>query len=468
MAGVATKKPGADTGVALTFPAVYSDVYAADGRGERFATEPPLPRTDEMPGGLDLQDDYHQQKYLDARAMAFAALAARKSADKRMMLSHANYFGMPAPVLGQRRFANPSLGNQSGAIDSARRTVADDGVPFHCAMDAVAGSGLSGGVLRSAAGQRYGRSLLQRRVKQLDAIDAADATFSETTPVAPLSDAYPIRAQLELSTAMDRLATALEGDAATATRFIVEDFGKVVRDIARFSVSSDREGLEDAIVTVETSLAQARAREGRVGGDVVSIRLQALATYLRGMLQNINLSTKDKKSLSANLLRSTGLTRITTIGREVFAARERRAARVAARRGRVAAEFAVPARPREDAEAEEVDEGFGAGAGARRRFDRDQRQVFGERAGAFFGEAAPAEAAAARAAAPMRARPEPAAPAAAAAAAAVPPPPAGRGRGRGRASNPMRKDRSNRMSVAAATREAPEPAFASLRGLRRR
>jgi hypothetical protein len=106
------------------------------------------------------------------------------------------------------------------------------------------------------------------------------------------------------------------------------------------------------------------------------------------MIENVDLSVPEKRALSRNLIRSTGLSTLASrrgardIIRSAAAVR-----RMPARQGVRMDMFYQPARPREDDEADEVDAGAGAGA---RRFARDQRQVYGARAGAFIGEAPPA------------------------------------------------------------------------------
>ena len=183
MAAVTTKKPGADIGVELTFPAVFQEVYADSGESMRYAPTFPL-APPPFREAQDLQGAYHEQKRRDAHHMVMAGVGATKAAEARMLASHANYFGMPKPVLSQRVFANPSLGNQPGAIDSARRTMPGSTAPFHCISAASASGGasacgscyesqLTGGVLRTLQGQEWAAKKLQARVKQLDAIDSA-------------------------------------------------------------------------------------------------------------------------------------------------------------------------------------------------------------------------------------------------------------------------------------------------------
>jgi hypothetical protein len=291
----------------------------------------------------------------------------------------------------------------------------------------------------------------------LDAIDAADATFTHTTAIAPMSAEYPVKAQMELNTLLDSIRAQITQGTTAGVRFFIDDFSKLARALARFSVVADREQLEDALRIVdsvaEESMARSAAEEFIPARDVADVdirfiyreivlpRIMALRRYFAGMYEGVDRSPVERKALSSNLLKSSGLTRLYTPGQETLdalrgavpAGRARALARERQRmegefgRARIRPEFARVARPREEDEADEV------GAGGRRRFDRDQRQVFGDRAGAFFGEAAPADEWEAE----------------------------GRGRGRGRASNPMRHDRSNRMSGAVAMREAPVPVFGS-------
>ena len=179
MAAVTTKKPGGDVAIELTFPAVYQELYADAGEAERFAPSFPLV-SPPFVEGEDIQAAYHEQKRKDAHHMARAAVDSRQFADARMLSSHANYYGMPRPVLSQRVYANPSLGNLSGAIDSARRTMDDSMAPFRCLSRQERGlstggcgacyDSLRGGVIRTLKGQEWAANRLQDRIKQLDEI----------------------------------------------------------------------------------------------------------------------------------------------------------------------------------------------------------------------------------------------------------------------------------------------------------
>lgn len=201
MAAVTTKKPGADRAVQLTFPTVFEYTYAAEGIPEAYYPEEES-AAPALPEGTDLQADYHRQKQADANRMAMAGVAATKAAERRFLTSHANYYDLPPVVLGQRIYANPSYGTGQVDLYSARR---DQGV-------------LVGGVLRTAEGQSYGRQLLQARVAQLDAIDAAQSMqqpeSSRLPPVASEMGVEPTgetasNVLLELSAGLETLRSSL-------------------------------------------------------------------------------------------------------------------------------------------------------------------------------------------------------------------------------------------------------------------
>lgn len=445
MAAVTTKKPGADIGVELTFPAVFQETYADSGEGLQYVDGGMAP-AQPFREGDDLQDAYHEQKRKDAHHMVMAAVQSKGLAQARMLSSHMNYYGMPKPVLSQRVFANPSLGNLSGAIDSARRTMPDSVAPFHCTTKGIAGAGdcydsLRGGVLRTLKGQEWAAQKLQERVKQLDAIDAAQAMDSLDTGLGVSytepgeeEGELPIRSQLDLAAAFGDLQNAMmAGNFASIMRYSLVDLGKLTRMLARWSITATadefREALENLDAILESIVARAADEQELILEDpdpaevpqldfvrvaqLIAPRIQALRNYVKGMYDSVNLSATDRKTLSRSLLRSTGLTRL-SLNRfegpqaEVMKAVEDYLAKQRAWQGeqeeliqeaegpaeaRVAADFLVRQGQLPRARA----------AAAVDRFDRDQRQQFGARQGAYLGEALPEPAGAAQVN-PMRRR----------------------------------------------------------------
>jgi hypothetical protein len=446
MAAVTTKKPGGDVAVELTFPAVFQEVYADSDEALKFAPSFPLAP---MPflEAQDLQGAYHEQKRKDAHHMVRAALIADKTAESKMLASHANYFGMPAPVLSQRKYANPSYGNINSGIDSARRTAPDSTAPFHCVTEGVAGSGegcgscyetqMRGGVLRTKEGQQWGAEKLQARVKQLDAIDAAAMTDSldtgEGIEYPDVAAEFAPKAKLDLLAALDQVENALLGaDFGNVVRFAVSDFSTVIKLSVRFATVANREELEAAIAKLDSMnravRAQAANRNARMalppgamgnlaapaqearraqidadnGALMRSIynRFEGIKTYLGMMLRGVDLQPKDRQTLSRTALKSSGLLNFPALAP---AARAAAAAAIAEARGP-----AFPPGPPPPG-AEDFRGGPGlpppgppgpddfrgprpgprgpGGPGGGPRFDVDDRARFGRRAGAFFGEA---------------------------------------------------------------------------------
>ena len=165
MSAVATKKIGGDYATQLTFPAVFEEQYKKNGLASQFYPEQ---RTAPvvLSRGSGIQEDYHEQKRLDANRRCLNGVKDTAASTARFLRSHANYI-MPKPVLSQRIFANPSNGNQADIYSN--RPV------FR----------LSGGVLRTKEGQEYGMRKLKERIPQLDAIQAAKDAFLMGMPVPP-------------------------------------------------------------------------------------------------------------------------------------------------------------------------------------------------------------------------------------------------------------------------------------------
>ena len=170
---IATKKPGGDEAVQLTFPSMYESRYSAYNYAPRYAQSMSpsyLSQQTELPAGDDLQSGYHQIKRQDANRMANSKVTSTLMSQQRALSSAHGYYGMPKPSLSQRRFANPSNGDYGQA--STRRDNVE--APFHFA------EGLEGGVLRTSVGQEYGRKLMLDRIKQYDAINNAKSQFLGT------------------------------------------------------------------------------------------------------------------------------------------------------------------------------------------------------------------------------------------------------------------------------------------------
>lgn len=421
MAAITTRKPGGETAVQLTFPAVYQSVYASQHRPLQYAPSAPGPLVRPMAGD-DFQSHYHAQKKADADYMARAKVVSTQNARKRMLLSHQNYFGMPNPQLAQREFANPS--NGAGPMESARR---DGGVnaPFQ-----LVEAGLIGGVLRTAEGQAYGKARLVARIQQLDRIDAEKGQFIgaetglapspagvQTLPTAP-TGAVSDNAKIELQLLLQSIIDALMGDTARnpgekddLSRITFADSVRALSLIIRVasSADTDAETLEDVKAPIDNinqlldgltdpdrivSIERSPQAEQRL---ITTAELfQRIGDYIDQMMGAINRSPKDRIALSKNLVKSLGFTEF---------ARDMERQRVESKGfyERVARTNLFDARGRQemdDADDDRPDDDFDAPAsrredteqgtvGTRAGFDEDERQVFGYASGSWYG--APAQ-----------------------------------------------------------------------------
>jgi hypothetical protein len=406
MAAVTTKKPGGDAAVQLTFPTVFEYTAAAEHIPMMMFGMTPPARHVPSASLDDVQEAYHEQKCLDANRMVMAKVQSTQSARNYYVKSHQGYI-VPPPVLSQRKFANPSNGAAGigGDLFPARRTAAAAAAPFMCS-----GNGLHGGVLRTAEGQKWGATRLQDRVSQLNTIDAELAAF-ETGQVMdslPLPTAVEqglpsqqVNLLVEFNTYRQALTDALIS--GTLDRFALTDFARMLSILFRIAPTANREELEDMKSGSETMMqlmsgVAEQAREGydlgrrgqhapqvrRFIANVVSL-VEKTNQYINKMLSGVDLQYKERLALSKNLVRSLGFTKLLNT-------LEFRAPPTPAQ-----AAAAASAPDADDDDDEDDDEGGDhftreaptredSEAPPRGRFDRDQRQVFGTRSGAFEGE----------------------------------------------------------------------------------
>ena len=122
MSAYGTKKKGGDLALQLTFPDVTAAMMAGERRPYGYSSRVEIEKAD-LPVAEDFQQQYHAEKkrWADSKAMEWVHNNART----RWLMNH-NTFGYTQPYasLGQRIFANPSLGNFSD-IYAARDDIAD-------------------------------------------------------------------------------------------------------------------------------------------------------------------------------------------------------------------------------------------------------------------------------------------------------------------------------------------------------
>jgi hypothetical protein len=341
MSAVATKKIGADLDQQLSFPAMFEEAYAELRLPTKFYPTAPLGEAD-LPAGTDLQSQWHEQKRLDAHRSAMNGVRDTKRATARALVSHAGYFGMPKAVLGQRIFANPSLGSGQADIYAARRTAPDsEEAPFHCV------GGLSGGVLRSKEGQEFGKKLLADRLRQLNAIDVAKqeqmmgvpmGTIAEP-PFAPAPGLVEAESpeMIKLAGLLTNLQNAVSGYGTGVSKLDISDYTELVSLIVRLAPRMSREVLEDLMAQLDVTVEALEGYEEDEEDSGVFLNylrdnLPKLRRYVAGMLRGVNapsvevideagktksslvpavetMSGKEKEALSRNLVRSLALTK---------------------------------------------------------------------------------------------------------------------------------------------------------------
>jgi len=214
MSGFGTAKVQTNA-VRLGFPIAVEDAMARDRFPSAYA--PTAHHRANLPQGHDLQALWHEQKRKDAHDMVRAKVKATQMANVRAFSSHNGYYEMPKPVLGQRKYANPSMGNYSD-VYSARPNVFSGG--SYPAMNlAVKDAGtLEGGVLRTSAGQAYGKARLIARIGQLKAIEEAKQNLVMGEPSTAFTGRPPSEAeqldsipQIELAQLLRSIQTGLLG-----------------------------------------------------------------------------------------------------------------------------------------------------------------------------------------------------------------------------------------------------------------
>lgn len=433
MSAYGTKKRGGDFATQLTFPAVFSEVYASENRPSEYVLSSTGPLVQPIAGD-DFQSHFHAQKKRDADYMATQKVISTRNARNRYLVSPHGYFGLPQTQLVQRIYANPSGGAQ--ILSSSRRDGTD--APFQT----IETGSLEGGVMRTAKGQAYGRARLDARIGQLNNIAAAKEMFVSgmREPVgtaqrpAALPSEEPVNAEIELNLLLSSIADSLmgavkarpteEAEAEVDTgigefvnRFTFGDATRAVSLIFRLVPSYGREDVDkledilgkiDVIFNLLTGLTDPDMDNEDESSALSRERLlttfelfKRLREYMTAVIGKVDLSPKERKDFSKAMVKSLGFTKfLRDIGQAKQESKElfRRIADgdLFDERGRQDFDddddddeddggFDRPATPREDNEQEGNDE----------TFDEDERQVFGYQSGQFYnaprqnGRAAP-------------------------------------------------------------------------------
>ena len=330
--GVATTKVQQN---ALTsgFPSAYASVYASKQIAPRFFPEVSKGGAGTFWAGDDLQCQIHEQRRKDADYMARAKVIATQKSRVRYVGTPYGVGEIPAMVLGQRIFANPS--NGLFETNSAREDHAS--APFHLSI-ATGGGGshttstLRGGVLRTMEGQRYGKKILDNRIQQLNTIQQAKQSFMEgntgqrlPTPGEVLrytSTQLPAIGQaslIELNLLLQSVADAVIGgeDAGQINHLsslTYKDTTKAVVAIFNLAPSMTDDDLDGLYANIDliannldAILATGRAEESLPATDkeialTLDIIFKKLRVYTRKMIEGATLSPKERVDLSKALV----------------------------------------------------------------------------------------------------------------------------------------------------------------------
>jgi hypothetical protein len=315
MSSYGTQKPFGQQAVQLTFPTVFEEAV----QGNALAYYPEMTyRPIVLHEANDIQGHYHHQKTMDAKRMAMAKVQSTINSDRYARQYHQNY-NMPKPVLGQRRFANPSNGNQAD-IYSARQVSFD--IPS-------SGGIMRGGVLYTQMAQKWGRQQLRNRSQQLDAIEAEKQGLPYQPPQTMELESESTKVKLEISQTLQAISASIS--AGQANNFAFNDSVRFLRLLFRWASSASLDELMEVMEYcegIEEGLRELRS-EGEDGNDadrqwlqqnpqleVMMNTFSRVNNYLRGMIGGADKSVAERKRLSASLVKTLGFTRLPLAGKE--------------------------------------------------------------------------------------------------------------------------------------------------------
>jgi hypothetical protein len=305
MAAMATKKPNGDRGVQLTFPMNFQAAF--NGGIGYFPNEygPPM----ELMLGKAFQSEYHEEKRAYANQSVMNGIQNKRSAERKLLTGPHNYH-LPKPVLGQRRFANPSVGALSFS-SSRRDQIGSPWTTIEAVDDLDMGTELRGGVVTSREGYDFYKQQLNNRIGELNNINAVAQGFSvpagqsmatyDNTKNGPIS-------KINLFIYIRALGdSVVEGD---LSRFSFENLKEMITMMATFVPSATNDDINDMMDECDTMLESLRAYEPDVAettdkqeyAATLKMYLEKINNYLDEMLRNINMSPMDKQTLSRSLM----------------------------------------------------------------------------------------------------------------------------------------------------------------------
>ena len=323
MAAVATKKPGGDFGVQVGFPAVFQQYFTAGVAYYPDEVSAPF----EMLVGTTFQSANHEQKRLEANQNVLNGLQARRSAELKLLTGPHNYH-VPKPVLGQRRFANPSYGAWAGG-ESTRRDNAST-APWRTVESDTAYNGIMldgqmhGGVVRTREGYDFYKGQLNDRINQLNAMNSLAQGWA-----VPLGQSEGTMDNTKIgSTNKVEFFVMLRAlmDAVTAgdlTRFTYENIKDMLGKMFYFGPTASQDDFEDMFHAMDSIVRDIQQGMDTTEGNsmysdfqnpqyatTLLLFMRMARSYAGQMFKNMNMSEKDRTTLSKSLVKSLGFERL--------------------------------------------------------------------------------------------------------------------------------------------------------------
>jgi hypothetical protein len=309
MSAVLTKKPGGDYATQLTFPAVFAAQAKASNLASQFYPDAQS-RPVVIPRGSGLQEDYHEQKRLDANRRCLNGVRDNAASTARFLSSHANYI-VPKPVLSQRKYANPSNGNQADIYSSR---------PIQWNQP------MRGGVLRTKEGQDWAIGKLKERIPQLDAITAAKEAFLMGMPMGAMGaesvGISDITTKVELYGLLTRVESDVEQD--TVDKKTVDTSQSLLKLMFAFIPYADVREVEEVMESVEyiqktldviaekaADGEQSKEKEAKlINASYLSTLYDNMRQYLVRMNGVLNRPRKEREKASSVFIKSLGFSEL--------------------------------------------------------------------------------------------------------------------------------------------------------------
>jgi hypothetical protein len=322
MAAVASMKPGGQHAVQQTFPYVFQQDFQAGTGYFPSVSAPPM----NLMVGETFQSEYHNQKRKDAVQSVYNGLQNDRSKELKLLTGTANYH-LPKPVLGQRIFANPSLG--AGSDSSARRdgstapwTIVQNQIPTIQTVADVTRS-MHGGVMRTREGFDYYTTNLRARIDQFNAMNSLASGMpvprgATTRPISDSRNRGPID-KVEFFLLLQTLQDSItQGD---LTRFTLDNLKKMMSVMFRFGPTAEKEDFQDMLRSIENirlSLEQGISEtageengfQDQAYAETLTVYMEGLNSYVDEMFANMNMSEMDRTTLSNSLIKTLGFSRL--------------------------------------------------------------------------------------------------------------------------------------------------------------